>query len=59
MRWIIRGWPGPSADGMGPRLALNTAGPGQLWMSGSTVGPEHKLCLHLSHQVTAKSTIGV
>ena len=27
MRWIIRGWPGPSADGMGPRLALNTARP--------------------------------
>ena len=23
MRWIIRGWPGPSADGMGPRLAPN------------------------------------
>ena len=27
MRWIIRGWPGPSADGLGPRLALNTARP--------------------------------
>ena len=27
MRWIIRGWPGPSATGMGPRLALNTAMP--------------------------------
>ena len=25
MRWIIRGWPGPSADGMGPRLAPNNA----------------------------------
>ena len=24
MRWIIRGWPGPSADGMGPRLAPNS-----------------------------------
>ena len=23
MRWIIRGWPGPSADGLGPRLAPN------------------------------------
>ena len=27
MRWIIRGWPGPSADGLGPRLALNTGRP--------------------------------
>ena len=27
MRWIIRGWPGPSTDGLGPRLALNTARP--------------------------------
>ena len=27
MRWIIRGWPGPSADGLGPRLALDTARP--------------------------------
>ena len=25
MRWIIRGWPGPSADGLGPRLAPNTS----------------------------------
>ena len=24
MRWIIRGWPGPSADGLGPRLAPNS-----------------------------------
>ena len=23
LRWIIRGWPGPSAGGLGPRLALN------------------------------------
>ena len=23
LRWIIRGWPGPSADGLGPRLAPN------------------------------------
>ena len=27
MRWIIREWPGPSADGLGPRMALNTARP--------------------------------
>ena len=27
MRWIIRGRPGPSADGLGPRPALNTARP--------------------------------
>ena len=27
MRWIIREWPGPSADGLGPRMALNTGRP--------------------------------
>ena len=27
MRRIIREWPGPSADGLGPRMALNTARP--------------------------------
>ena len=25
MRWIIREWPGPSADGLGPRLAPNNS----------------------------------
>ena len=25
MRWIIREWPGPSADGLGPRMAPNRA----------------------------------
>ena len=23
MGWVVRGWPGPSADGLGPRLAPN------------------------------------
>ena len=27
MRWIIREWPGPSADGLSPRMTLNTARP--------------------------------
>ena len=27
MRWIIPGWPGPSADGLDPPLALNIPRP--------------------------------
>ena len=67
MRWIIRGWPGPSADGMGPRLVLNTARPStdpRLAPNKSDEGNDideewlqRALAMWMTHEIIAKNLL--
>ena len=58
-RWIIPGWPGPSADDLDPPLALNTPGPSRdVGPSADGLGPPntcYDCCRASAHAAAERS----